>query len=332
MPANRNMKRNIFKLHVCLALFAGILGSYDSDAQDKLIPYGDMDHWLVRRIDESGIIGGKTKYVYELAKGDTLKDNTPFVPDFSVSQWGTSSVLAVVKGITKSSTTVFPEYHGDGLAARMETRIERVKVMGIINISVLATGTMFLGEIVEPVRDTKNPMAKLMMGVPFTGMPKSLVYDYWFQQGQNGGKRIKEPGFGRTQDVDGINCAEVCLILQQRWEDEEGNIFAKRVATAWPRYTESTNGWISGNRIPVHYGDITGTEYYKPYMALLDGGPTGYFCRNSKGKVVPIKEVGWAEPGTKPTHIILRMSSGHGGAYVGSPGAMLHVDNVKLGY
>ena len=52
--------------------------------------------------------------------------------------------------------------------------------------------------------------------------------------------------------------------------------------------------------------------------------------KDDKGEAVPVHEVGWATPGEKPTHIILRFSSGHGGAYVGSPGAMFHIDNVKL--
>ena len=48
--------------------------------------------------------------------------------------------------------------------------------------------------------------------------------------------------------------------------------------------------------------------------------------------MVPIQEIGWAEPGTTPTHIILRFSSGHGGAYIGTPDAKFWVDNVKLIY
>ncbi|MGN1233447.1 MAG: PCMD domain-containing protein [Candidatus Cryptobacteroides sp.] len=324
------MRKIIFRAAVAaLSLFfAG-----NASAQVKPVPFGDMEHWLVRQVDESGIIGGKTKYVYEVAKGDTLKNNTPFVQDLKSSPWGTSSILAVVKGITKSSTTVFPELHqGHGLAARMETRIERVKVMGLINISVLATGTMFLGQINEPVRDTKNPMAKLLMGVEFKEKPKSLIYDYNFQQGQNNGQRIKEPGFGRTVEVEGINCAEVCMMLQKRWEDAEGNVYAKRVGTVWERYSKSTNGWRNNTEVPVHYGDITKTDYYQPFMALQDGGEGTWHCMNSKGKVVPIVEVGWGEPDDVPTHVILRFSSGHGGAYVGCPGAMMHIDNVKMRY
>ena len=66
---------------ICRAACFGILFSFagSATAQVKSIPFGDMEHWLVRQVDESGIIGGKTKFVYEVAKGDTLKNNVPFV-------------------------------------------------------------------------------------------------------------------------------------------------------------------------------------------------------------------------------------------------------------
>lgn len=318
-------------LYVISALTA-FLVSFNAAAQIKPIPFGNMEHWMVRQIDESGIIGGKTKFLYEVASGDTLRNNTPYVPNLKVSPWATSSVLAVVKGVTKSSCTVFPEYHGKGRAARLETRIERVKVLGLINISVLATGTIFLGEIAEPVRDTKNPQAKLMMGIPFTERPKSIIYDYKFEQGAENGKRMKMTGFSRVQDIPGVNCAEMCLLLQKRWEGADGKVYAKRVGTAWVRYDKDTKSWVNANEVPIMYGNITKSTGFQPYMGLIEAGEDAPHCKNSKGETVPIHEVGWAAPGEKPTHIILRFSSGHGGAYVGSPGAMLHIDNVKLKY
>ena len=318
-------------LYVISALTA-FLVSFNAAAQIKPIPFGNMEHWMVRQIDESGIIGGKTKFLYEVASGDTLRNNTPYVPNLKVSPWATSSVLAVVKGVTKSSCTVFPEYHGKGRAARLETRIERVKVLGLINISVLATGTIFLGEIAEPVRDTKNPQAKLMMGIPFTERPKSIIYDYKFEQGAENGKRMKMTGFSRVQDIPGVNCAEMCLLLQKRWEGADGKVYAKRVGTAWVRYDKDTKSWVNANEGPIKYGDITKSPDFQPYMGLIEAGEDAPHCKNSKGEAVPIHETGWAAPGEKPTHIILRFSSGHGGAYVGSPGAMLHIDNVKLKY
>lgn len=95
---------------------------------------------MVRKIKESGIIGGHTKYLYEIAKGDTLVD---VAYKNTTSPWATSSVLAKVKGITKTSITVFPEKRGNGYCARLETKIETCKILGLFNINVLASGTIF---------------------------------------------------------------------------------------------------------------------------------------------------------------------------------------------
>ena len=67
-----------------VSVLAAILVSFNAAAQIKPIPFGDMEHWMVRQVDESGIIGGKTKFLYEVASGDTLKNNTPYVPNLKV--------------------------------------------------------------------------------------------------------------------------------------------------------------------------------------------------------------------------------------------------------
>ena len=56
------------------------------------------------------------------------------------------------------------------------------------------------------------------------------------------------------------------------------------------------------------------------------------YTLNSKGKSGPIQEVGWAEPGEAPTHMVLQFTSSHGGAYIGSPGNTFWIDNVELIY
>ncbi len=292
----------------------------------ELLPFGDMDRWMVRMVEESFVIGGKTKYLYEVAEGDTLRNNTPY--HNTQSPWATSTVMAKVSGVYKSSITVFPEQRGDGFCARLETRMEEVKVLGLVNISVLATGSLFLGEMMEPVRDTKNPQSKLNHRIAFERCPMALEFDYKVQPG---GKQIKATGFSRRQQLDVWNKAEVCLLLQRRWEDEEGNMYAERVGTAYERYAEATLEWQNGHRVPVHYGDIRGEEFFKPYMNLIKGEQIPY-SQNSRGEMVPVREVGWAAPGTAPTHIILRFSSGDGGAYIGAPDAKFWIDNVKLVY
>lgn len=63
--------------------------------------------------------------------------------------------MARVAGITKTNTSVFPEKRGDGFCARMDTRMESVKVFGIVDITVLAAGSIFLGNVHEPIKGTK---------------------------------------------------------------------------------------------------------------------------------------------------------------------------------
>jgi hypothetical protein len=313
----------IYSLFIMLS-FAGQLRAQNDTTE--LFPYGDMNQWMVRVVDESLVIGGNTKYLYEITPGDTLKNNTPYKN--SISPWATSTVMAKVSGVVKASVTVFPEKRDSGYCARLETRMERVKVLGLINISVLATGTIFVGEVMEPVRDTKNPQSKLNNNIPFTKRPKALEFDYKVEPG---GKQIKATGFSRIVDIPEQNNAEASLLLQYRWEDEKGNLFAKRVGTAYERYDQEVKEWQNGHRIEIHYGDITGKDFYQPYMDLVKGESTQY-AANSQGKIVPIQEIGWASPDTTPTHIILRFSSGHGGAYIGAPDAKFWIDNVKLVY
>ena len=64
-------------------------------------------------------------------------------------------------------------------------------------------------------------------------------------------------------------------------------------------------------------------------MGLVSGSDT-YYALNSKGKNVPIIEEGWASADETPTHILLKFDSSHGGAYVGTEGNTLWIDNVKL--
>ena len=78
------------------------------------------------------------------------------------------------------------------------------------------------------------------------------------------------------------------------------------------------------------YGDITNRPEYKAHMMRLQA--TESYTVNSKGESVPIHEVAWGDENDEPTHLYLQFTSSHGGAYVGSPGNSLWIDNVKLVY
>ena len=321
-------KKALFLAIACMPLSV-VLADGDGVTSENGVPfaYGDMDNWIVREIHESGIIGGNTKWLYELGPSDTIVGNTAF-RNMGGSPWATSNVMAKVAGVVKTNTSVFPEKRGDGMCARMETRYESVKVFGLVDIEVIAAGSVFLGTVHEPIKGTKNPQAMLQSGVPFSKKPKALRFDYKVKAAPEK-NRVRSTGFSRKSTVAGQDSLAVILLLQKRWEDEEGNVYSKRVGTMVQRYTESTPDWVNDATYPILYGNITSKPEYKPYMRIQ---VEERYTLNSKGKSVPIQEVGWAEPGEAPTHMVLQFTSSHGGAYIGSPGNTFWIDNVELIY
>ena len=321
-------KKALFLAIACMPLSV-VLADGDGVTSENVVPfaYGDMDNWIVREIHESGIIGGNTKWLYELGPSDTLVGNTAF-RNMGGSPWATSNVMAKVAGVVKTNTSVFPEKRGDGMCARMETRYESVKVFGLVDIEVIAAGSVFLGTVHEPIKGTKNPQAMLQSGVPFSKKPKALRFDYKVKAAPEK-NRVRSTGFSRKSTVAGQDSLAVILLLQKRWEDAEGNVYSKRVGTMVQRYTESTPDWVNDATYPILYGNITSKPEYKPYMRIQ---VEERYTLNSKGKSVPIQEVGWAEPGEAPTHMVLQFTSSHGGAYIGSPGNTFWIDNVELIY
>lgn len=321
-------KKALFLAIACMPLSV-VLADGDGVTSENVVPfaYGDMDNWIVREIHESGIIGGNTKWLYELGPSDTIVGNTAF-RNMGGSPWATSNVMAKVAGVVKTNTSVFPEKRGDGMCARMETRYESVKVFGLVDIEVIAAGSVFLGTVHEPIKGTKNPQAMLQSGVPFSKKPKALRFDYKVKAAPEK-NRVRSTGFSRKSTVAGQDSLAVILLLQKRWEDAEGNVYSKRVGTMVQRYTESTPDWVNDATYPILYGNITSKPEYKPYMRIQ---VEERYTLNSKGKSVPIQEVGWAEPGEAPTHMVLQFTSTHGGAYIGSPGNTFWIDNVELIY
>lgn len=292
-----------------------------------MINYGDMDHWLDRQIKESGIIGGETKHVWAIGPTMTIEGDEAYT-NKGGSPWASSNVMAKVAGITKTNTSVFPEKRGDGYCARLETRMEKVKVLGLINMEVLAAGSIFLGNVHEPIKGTKNPQKMLNSGIPFTKKPKALMFDYKVQMSPRL-NRIKSTGFGGKDEIPGRDLHEVNLFLQRRWEDANGNIFAERIGTMVVRFSEDCD-WQNGATFTILYGDITHDPAYDESMMGLNS--TIRYGVNSEGESVPIQEVGWGDPDDTPTHIQLQFTASHGGAYIGSPGNILWVDNGKLVY
>lgn len=297
-------------------------------AQGELFKYGNFDSWIVRNIKESGIIGGDTKQLYEIGPNAVWNNNKPY-HNQGGSPWATSNVMAKVCGITKTNTSVYREKRGSGYCARLETHIEKVKVLGVVNIEVLAAGSVFLGSVPEPITNTSNPMSKLAVGIPCTRRPEAICFDYKVKlSGES--DRIRETGFSKVTKVAGMDMPDVICLLQKRWEDEKGNVYAKRVGTMIHRFNKNTD-WVNNAKFEIKYGNISLLSGFQRYMGLIGGDDTKY-CQNSKGKMVPIKEVGWADADEAPTHMVLQFDSSYGGAYVGSVGTTLWIDNVRVVY
>ena len=318
-----NMYRNkVFFIALC-----SLMASLGAFAEEELVKFGNFDSWITRSIKESVLVGGNTQTLYEIGPKGSF-DGARAYTNQGGSPWGCSNVYAKVAGVVKTNVSVYPDKHQGGQCAKLTTHIVSAKAIGVINISVLATGSIFLGTLLEPITGSSNPMSKMSIGVPFTKRPKAVKFDYKYNS--PGTERIRETGFSKRQKVSGKDMGQVTCLLQKRWEDADGNIHALRIGTMRHFFTQNCD-WKEGQTFNIHYGDITHESFYKPDMGLMSGS-TGFYGLNSKGKNVPVTEEGWASPDETPTHIVLKFDSSHGGAYVGTIGNTLWVDNVKLVY
>lgn len=305
---------------------AGLLAQ--NDVVERINAYGKFDLWSLREIKESGIIGGRTKYLYEFygAQDTVVTGKQPYrSPDDY--PWRTNNVLAIVAGVVKTNNTVYPEPRDSGFCARIETHIEEVKAMGVINMDVVCQGALMIGALPEPIKDTKSPMAKVLYGIPFKGRPTVLRFDY---KADVGHEVVRGTGFSKLKPLDYPDSAEVTFILQKRWEDEDGHVHALRVATGIERFSESASEWVNGHELKLHYGDISREPFYDKFMGLKTDPETAYHALNSKGKNVVVEEEGWAEPGTEPNYLILHFVASCGKAFYGGVGNTLWVDNVEI--
>lgn len=320
------MRRILLSLSL-MALFSVCVKAQD-DIVGMINDYGTFDRWSVREVKESGIIGGNVEYLYEFFgdRDTTVTNKQPYeAPDGYI--WRTNNVLAIVAGVVKTNNTVYPEERGEGYCARIETHIEEVKALGIVNMDVVCQGALLVGALPEPIKDTKSPMAKVLYGVPFSGCPKALKLDY---KAEVGNEVIRGTGFSKLKAMGYPDYPEITVVLQKRWEDENGHVHALRVGTGIERITEDVTDWVNGHEVTVHYGDITEEPFYQEYMGLKTDPETAYHALNSKGRNVVVEEDGWAEPGTEPNYMMVHFIASCGKAFFGGVGNTLWVDNVEL--
>ena len=254
------------KRFIIIAAAMALMAGQQATAQ-KVVPikYGNMDHWVTRVIKESGIIGGQTKHVYEIGPTQTINGAKAYT-NLGGSPWGSSNVYAKVMGVVKTSNAVFPDTHGSGKCAKLTTTLEHVKAVGIINMDVLVSGSIFLGQMMEPLSSTKNPYSKMEMGIPYTQRPKYLQFDY--KLNAPAGDRTYSSGFGAKKTIRGRDYAEVFIILQRRWEDSKGHLHAERVG--------HTSRWLS----ELHGPD----QWRKVLLCTQQQGQDGQVPRGEVGR------------------------------------------------
>lgn len=318
------LKRYTTLITLLILLFQG----YAQSLRLEPIPYADFSKWYTRGITESKLLGGNRKTIYEIAPDGHKEGNEPY-KNLGGSPWATSNVYAKVAGVVKGSNTVSPAVHNGNKCCLLEAKMEQVKVLGLVNMDVMVAGSIFLGQLNEPVTSTKAPFSKMEMGIPYTKRPVALVYDYMVDMPASD-TRTKSTGLSAKKTLKGRDNAEVYVLLQKRWEDADGKLYAQRVGTGRERYNKSVP-WTTGHRLNIHYGDITGKDFYKPWMGLLNG-EKAYYARNSKGKLVPVEEVGWAPADATPTHVLVMASSSCGEPFIGTEGLKLYIDNIAFGF
>lgn len=311
---------------VSFSLYPSDLPAQES-ITEAIASYGTFDSWSVREVKESTIIGGKTARLYEFyGNQEVTETREPYVAPEGYL-WRTNNVLAVVAGVTKTSNTVFPEERGNGYCARIETHIESVKVLGMINMDVTCQGAMFIGALEEPIRDTKSPMTKVLYGVPYDGRPAALVFDY---KADVGHEVIRGTGFSALKEMGYPDYPMVYMVLQKRWEDEKGEVHALRVGSAIMQIDRNVPDWENGCRLEVAYGDITGEPFYREYMGLKNDPETAFWCINGEGKKTMVHEDGWAAADEEPNWLILTFLASSEQAFYGGVGNVLWLDNVRI--
>ncbi|MDE6022769.1 MAG: PCMD domain-containing protein, partial [Muribaculaceae bacterium] len=225
------------KRHILIFAFISTIILQAGALRLEPLKYGDMENWVTRNITESKIIGGKNKTLFEIAPKSTITGNKVY-KNAGGSPWATSNAYAKVCGVVKGSNTVEPAQRGGSTVAKCSAKMENVKALGVVNMDVMVAGSIFLGQLFEPLTSTKGAFSKMEMGIPYTKRPKALVYDYEVVMPKDN-TRIKSTGFSKQKTLQGRDNAEVYVLLQRRWEDENGNIYAKRVGTGRERYNLS---------------------------------------------------------------------------------------------
>ena len=292
--------------------------------QQGQLNYSSLDFWFARKVKESILLSGKTIDLYGVGAVDPKSDFYDTKLKDRKSPWGTSNIYSKMV-LDLGNTRVYPEKRNNGYCCRLETAIRKDNIAGL-KVEVLIAGTLFVGEMIEPVRGLKDPLKNVSQGIPFTKRPKAVKFDYKYRIETQRVKAIYS-----VDPADGTDKAEFCVILQKRWEDKNGNVFATRIGGARQFFTGTVSQWVNGATFPISYGDVTRLPGYDAQTMGLIPGVGEVYVKNSQNKMVPLVETGWGKPEDTPTHLIFYFTSSYQGIlYQGSPESVFWVDNIEF--
>lgn len=295
----------------------------DSNGQ---LNYSSLDFWYARKVKESFVLSGKTIELYGVGQVPSSANFFDTRLKDPKSPWGTTNIYSKMV-LDLGNTRVFPEKRGDGYCCRLETAIRKDNIAGL-KVEVLIAGTLFVGEMIEPVRGLKDPLKNVSQGIPFNLKPKAVKFDYKYHVGSNRVKAVYS-----VDPAAGSDKAEFCIILQKRWEDKNGNVFATRIGGARQFFTGTVSQWVNGAAFPVTYGDITKLPHYDAKTMGLIPSVGEVYVKNSHDQLVSLVETGWGKPEDVPTHMIFYFTSSYQGIlYQGSPESVFWVDNIEFVY
>lgn len=239
-------------------MMSGISAGAETLRLEK-IKYGDMNSWVTRTVGESRVIGGNKRTIYEIGPNTTIAgENKAYVP-LGGSPWGTSNVYAHVSGIHKGSNAVYPDVRsGADRCAKLTSKIETLKVLGLINLDVMVSGSIFLGRMIEPITSTKNPYSKMEMGVPYTKRPKALVFDYKVDMPE-ALTRTKATGFGGKKTLPGRDAAVVFVFCSVA-----GKIPRAISTQSALLQVASVSKWVAGGKTAIRFHSIMATIRRSP--------------------------------------------------------------------
>lgn len=331
MNSSRQLKFQKVTLAVMILIFCNVnITAQKSPAVftdgNGQLKYSNLDNWYSRKLKESVLLSGETIELYGVGKVSPTADLTDMKLKDHTSPWSATNIYAKMV-LDVGNTRVIPEKRGDGYCARLETKIRKDNIAGF-KVNVLLAGTLFLGETIEPVKGMKEPEKSASQGIPFTGMPKAVKFDYKYHIGKS---RVEATT--NVKPAPGEDKADFSILLQKRWEDSNGNVFATRIGGNRLFFTGAVNQWVNGATYPVYYGDATNLPQYDPKTMGLIPSVGKVYVKNSKGAIVPLVEKGWGKPGETPTHLIMYFTSSYEGMkYTGSTESVFWVDNIELIY